>query len=179
MDMTDTVVMGKEPESKEYITEKDARTVKEMFKKYLNQYKEKDPSVSDQEWLEELFSHELPNVEKKEVKDDASEVVESVKTFDENLKSINEAAEKGVSKEAWLADKIKETSSGMAIQEYGRRLQGFDDILHVKNAELADALTTVNDGEIQKVNMNPNLDGILAENLVAKTTELSLSLIHI
>lgn len=157
----------------EYLTEKEARTVKDMFKKYLKSYKEKDSSMTDKEWLEQLFRIELPEVSQEESEQDAQVIVESIQTFDDNLESINEAASRGVSKEAWLADKIQEASVGMSVQEYGRRLQGFDDILHVKNAELARALTVAGDGEIRRVNMNPNLDGILAENMIAKTTELS------
>lgn len=160
-------------ESIEYITEKEAKTVKEMFKKYLKYYKEKEPLMTDKEWLEWLFKTELPEISTEEAKADAEEICESIKIFDENLVSVNEAAQKGVSKESWLADKIQEASVGMSVQEYGHRLQAFDDILHVKNAEIADALTVVGDGEIRRMNMNPNLDGILAENMVAKTTELS------
>lgn len=163
----------KRQEQQEYLTEKEARTVREMFKEYLKRYKEKDPSMTDKEWLEELFRTELPEMTEEEVKEDAEEIVESIETFDKNLASINDAAKKGVSKESWIADKIQEASVGMSVQEYGRRLQGLDDILYAKNAELADALTVVSDGEIKRVNMNPNLDGILAENMVAKTTELS------
>lgn len=160
-------------ETTEYITEKEAKTVKEMFKRYLKSYKEKDPSMTDKEWLEWLFKTELPETTAKEATADAKEIVESIHTFDDNLESINEAAKQGISKENWLADKIQEASVGMSVQEYGHRLQAFDDILHVKNAELADALTVAGDGEIRRMNMNPNLDGILAENMIAKTTELS------
>lgn len=160
-------------ETTEYITEKEAKTVKEMFQKYLKLYNEKDPSMTDKEWLEWLFKAELPETTSEEAKADAKEIVESIHIFDDNLESINEAAKQGVSKESWLADKIQEASVGMSVQEYGRRLQAFDDILHVKNAELADALTVAGDGEIRRMNMNPNLDGILAENMIAKTTELS------
>ena len=142
-------------ESSEFLTEKEARTVREMFKEYLARYKEKDPSMSDKEWLEELFRTELPEMTQEEAKQDAEEIVESIKTFDENLASINEASKKGVSKESWLADKIQEASVGMSVQEYGRRLQGLDDVLYAKNEELADALTTAKDGEIQRINFPP------------------------
>lgn len=162
-----------EQETSEFITEKEARTVKDMFKRYLKSYKEKDPSMTDKEWLEQLFKTELPDVSEQEASQDAQEIVNTIRGFDTNLVSVNEAASKGTSKEAWLTDKIQEVSVGMSVQEYGHRLQGLDDILHVKNAELAEALTVAGDGEIRRVNMNPNLDGILAENMIAKTTELS------
>jgi hypothetical protein len=159
-------------ETKEPITRQEAKTVRDMFKKYLKYYKEKDESMTDEEWLEWLFKTEIPNISEEEAKADSKEIVDSIKEYDENLESVNEAAKRGVSKESWLADKIQESVVGMSVQEYGRRLQGFDDILRVKNAEIAEALSVADNGEIH-INRNQNLDGILAENLVAKTTELS------
>ena len=161
-----------EQNTQEFITEKETKTLKEMFKDFLKRYKEKDPSMTDQEWLEELFRAELPEMSEEDVKKDANEIVESISEYNSNMDSVNEAAKKGVSKEAWLAEKLQEASVGMAVQEFGRRLQGLDDVLFAKNAELADALSVSVDGEVSRVNMNPNLDGILAEHLTASTTML-------
>ena len=38
-----------EEKRQEYLTEEQARTVKELFKKYLRSYKEKDANMTDQE----------------------------------------------------------------------------------------------------------------------------------
>ena len=160
-----------EPKEKEYITEQEARTVKELFKKYLKSYKEKDPSMSDQEWLNQLFHTELSEITSaEEAKKDAEEIVKSIKTYDENLKSVNEAAKHGISKESWLADKVGELSSGMSVNEYGHTLQSMDDILYQKNMEMSEALRRSSDGHVM---MSPNLDGNIAEHMIANTTELS------
>ena len=131
--MYDETQNDSEGTSREPITQNEARTIKNMFKEYLKRYKEKDPSITDKEWLEELFRTELPELSEEEVKQDAQEIVESIQSFDENLASVNEAAKNGISKEKWLSNKIQEASVGMSVQEYGRTLQGFDDILYVKN----------------------------------------------
>ena len=157
----------------EYFTEEEARKVKGLFKKYLNSYKEKNPHMSDKEWLEQLFRTELPEMTEDEIMQDSKEIVESIKVFDNNLVSCNEAAKSGISKEKWLADKMQEASVGMAVNEYGNILQQMDDVLYAKNAELASALSRSADGHIM---MSPNLDGNIAENMIAKTTELSASL---
>ena len=162
-----------EEKRQEYLTEEQALTVKELFKKYLKSYKEKDANMTDQEWLEQLFRTELPDMNEEEIKQDSEEIVTAIKTFDENLASCTEASKKGVSKESWLADKIQEASVGMAVNEYGKTLQQMDNVLYAKNAELADALSRSADGHIM---MSPNLDGNIAENMIAKTTELSASL---
>lgn len=158
---------------KEYITEQEFRILKELYAKHLKKYKEKDESVSYKEWLEQLFKSELPEIQEEEAKLDAEEIVDAIEEFDGNLKSVNEAAQKGISKESWLADKIQETSVGMSVNEYGKALQSMDDMLYQKNMELADALQRTTDGHIK---MSPNLDGNIAENLIAKTTELSSSI---
>lgn len=154
----------------EYITEQEAKTVKELFKKYLKSYKEKDISVSDKEWLEQLFKTELPEMTEEEIQQDADQIVDAIETFDRNLELVNEAATKGISKESWLSDKMQEASVGMAINDYGQVLQSMDTILYKKNMELVDALSRSSDGHIM---MSPNLDGNIAENMIANTTELS------
>lgn len=157
----------------EYLTEAEARTVKDMFKKYLKSYKEKNPEMSDKEWLEQLFRAELPEITEAEAEQDSKEIVESITTFDKDFASCNEAAQKGISKESWLADKIQEASVGMAVNEYGKILQQMDEVFYLKNDELAKSLSRNADGHIK---MSPNLDGNIAENMIAKTTELSASL---
>lgn len=153
----------------EYITEQEAKTVKELFRRYLKEYKEKDILMSDKEWLEQLFRKELAETTQ-EARQDAKEIIDAIEVFDENLRSVNEAAKKGISKESWLADKIQEASVGMAINDYGQLLQLVDNQLYQSNMELADALTRSADGHIM---MSRNLDGNIAEHMIAKSTEMS------
>ncbi len=162
-----------EENQREYLTHEEALTVKEMFKKYLKSYKEKDINTSDKEWLEQLFRTEIPETTEEEIKQDSEEIVTSVINFDENFKSCNEAAQKGISKETWLADKFEEASVGMSINEYGNSLRQIDNNLYAKNVELAESLARSSDGHIM---MSPNLDGNLAEHYIAKTAELSANL---
>lgn len=163
--------MGEETQRQEYITEKEARTVKELFRRNLKSYKEKDASVSDQEWMEGMFQRELDGlITPEEARKDAGEILEGIRVYDENLRSVNEAAKKGISKESWLAEKIQESTTGMAVSEYGRKLQAVDTMLYQKNEELAEALRRSSDGNVK---MSRNLDGNIAEHMIAKTTEMS------
>lgn len=61
-------------------------------------------------------------------------------------------------------------SASMSVSEYGKTLQSMDDMLRQKNAELAEALSRSADGHIK---MSPNLDGNIAEHMIANTTEMS------
>lgn len=157
-------------EEKEYITEGEAREFKNLFKKCLNSYKNREDGISDREWLKALLKEELEDITDEEAEKDSIEIIESIETFDENLESINEAVENGTSKENWLANKVQEASVGMSVNEFGQVLQGMDDMLYQKNMELHEAITRAKDGHIK---MSRNLDGNIAENVIAKTTELS------
>ncbi|RHS94901.1 hypothetical protein DW904_19400 [Ruminococcus sp. AM42-11] len=157
----------------EYLTEAEAVTMKNLFRKFLKSYKEKAPEMNDQEWLEQLFKTELPDMTVEEAKQEAKDITESIQTFDSNLESCSQAAASGTSKENWLAEKLQEASVGMSVNDFGKSLQQIDDALFAKNMELADALSRSTDGHIM---MSPNLDGNIAENMIAKTTELSATL---
>lgn len=158
-------------QEKEYITEEEARAVGKLFQKNLRSYKEKDISMTDEEWLEEMFQKELSDdISPVQAKQEAGEIVNEVQVYHENLKSINEAAENGISKERWLADKMQEASADMTVNEFGNTLQTWDDILGKKNAELSEALRRSADGNIK---MSPNLDGNIAEHMIANTAEMS------
>lgn len=157
----------------EYLTEKEATTLKHMFSKYLQDYKKKPEDMSDKEWLENLFRRELPEAKEEDIKEDAEDIVTAISDYNENLTSVNAAAKEGISKEKWFAEKLQEASVGMAVNEYGQALQKMDDALYVKNMELDFALRNSSNGQI---NMCPNLDGFIAENMIAESFNLNANL---
>ena len=154
----------------EYLSAQEAEQFKKLFTKYLHSYKGKSENITDEQWLENTFLQDIPDITQEQAKNDAKETMQAIFTFDANLAEIDESAQHGVSKEQWLSNKLNETSTGMSINEYGHVLQGIDDALYQKNIELSDALTRSRDGQIS---MNPNLDGNIAEHMIAGTTELS------
>ena len=154
----------------EYLTEHEAKSVIKMFRDFLKLYKGKNAEMSDQQWLEMLFRRELPELKEEEIKQESEQIVTAIKRFDENLASCNEAAQNGISKESWLADKLQESSVGMSVNEYGKTLAQIDKALYEKNMELANALSRSEDGHIM---MSPNLDGNIAEHMIADSAELS------
>lgn len=153
---------------RDYLTEKEAIEFKKLFKKCLNSYKEND--LGDKDWLKKLLREELPEMDEEDIELESSEIINGIHQFDDNFRSINKATENGISKETWLREKIQEASVGMSINEYGQTLHNMDEFLYQKNSELHEALIRNSDGQIK---MSRNLDGNIAENVIAKTTELS------
>lgn len=160
----------KENSRENYITEQEAIQFRNLFSRYLKEYREKNSAISDEEWLRELFKKEITDISLDEAKTNAEQIVKAVHVFDDNLKSVNDAAVQGISKERWLAGTLEEACIGMSVNQYGQILQSMEDVLYEKNIELSEALKRASDGHIK---MSPNLDGNIAENMIAKTTELS------
>ena len=168
--MTETNNEINNPSNNEYITKNEAQTVRDMFRRYLRSYKEKPSNMTDEEWLDQLFRVELPEVSESERKQDAKEIVDSISVFDKHYESCNKAAEEGVSKERWLEGIIQEASVGESVSEFGQTLSEIDEVLYKKNLEIANNLTRNADNQIK---MSKNLDGFIAEDMVAGSTELS------
>lgn len=157
-------------DSQEYISDQEARSVKDLFLTAWKMYKEKKEDVSDKQWLQTFLQTELPNISAEEAAVDAQEILDTIVVYDENLASITSASEKGVAKSTWLENHLQQASVGVAVSQYGDMLQSLDNILTYKNMELSDALKRSADGHIK---MSPNLDGNIAEHMIASTAELS------
>ncbi|MEQ8156538.1 MAG: hypothetical protein ABRQ25_16935 [Clostridiaceae bacterium] len=153
----------------DYLTEQEANKFKKLLAKCMKSYKSKAAGVSDKEWLKQLFKEELPEMTENEVEADSSKIFEAINKFDTNLKSINEAAEAGVSKELWFTDTLLESAAGMRVNEYDPALKNMNNLLYQKNAELHEALIHNNSGHIK---MKRKPDRNIPENIIAETTEL-------
>ena len=143
----------------EELTEQDAAALKELLTRFVKSYSRKTPSVSDQEWLTEQFQKELPLLSEEQANQMASETVDSIEEYQNNLSSLNEAAAKGIGKEQWLANKIAKASSGVSVIEHGQYLNSIDTALSNANAQMLRTVST-NSGEVSQCF---NLDGFIAE----------------
>ena len=157
----------------EYISEKEAHTIKDMLRRNINAYKTKDPAVSDEEWLEQLYRTEITDHSEEDAKKDANETVKALNLFGRKVKSVNEAYEKGIPKEQWLEKELNDSVSGLSQGEATKYLQSVDEGIRSANASMEEALRRNYDGH---VNMNPNLDGNIAEHVVANSTSFDAML---
>ena len=160
-------------DNNEYITVEEARSFRDIFRRNLYSYKNKPVVMTNEQWLKEMFIRELPDISEDQAADDAQEIVKSIDIYDESLRSVNGAVNSGISKEKWLADRLQESAVGLSVNEYGHRLAVMDDILYQKNIQISEQLARSSDGHIM---MSPNLDGNIAENMIAKTTEANAQL---
>lgn len=143
----------------EEIPEKEIKDFHNMLSKFIKSYETKDEMLDDIEWLKKEFIEELPNVGEEEAQKLSIDTINSIKEYDSNLKSLNEAYKRGISKEKWLEDKILEAATGTSVNDFGNYLNNIDVAITNGNAQMLRTVTT----KAGDINQCYNLDGFIAE----------------
>lgn len=150
------------------VTEDDFENLKPIIDDFVESYEQnQDKPIED--WLKEKFQSELPDKTEEEVQSITDEIIESINTFENQKESLKEARLKGRSKESWFAQKVKEATSGMSVEQTVEYLKNLDEA--VKNAN--DAYTKTILTQCGQVNQSPNLNGYIAEQWHAQTFNMS------
>ncbi|MDO4329082.1 MAG: hypothetical protein Q4C66_07085 [Lachnospiraceae bacterium] len=143
----------------EGLTEEETKKLYAIMNRFTTAYREKAPECSDREWLIGCYHAELPEWTDEKIEELADETLDSIHEYDKNLASAETAAKQGISSERWFADKVAEASTGMAVNEFGRKLTAIDTALTNGNAQMMRAMTT----KAGDINQNPKLWGFIAE----------------
>ena len=120
----------------EGLTEKEVREVQKIFARFMKKYKE-NPERETVEWLAEQLQEELPERKPEEIRSIAHEIAAAVEEYNMDLEDLNKSTKKGISKEAWLADRIQDGAKGMAVNQYGDYLRAIDQNFANANAQMA------------------------------------------
>lgn len=142
----------------EGLTEKEAREVQKIFSRFMKKYEE-NPDRETVEWLSEQLEKELPDRNKDEIREMAKEIAEAVEEYNRDLEDLNKTCKTGVTKEAWLADRLQDGAKGVAVNQFGDYLLEIDQNFANCNMQMARTILRA-DGEISQ---NINLDGFIAE----------------
>ncbi len=141
------------------ISEAELKNVNEIMKRFMDSYREQSGKVTDQEWLFGCYKRELPDWEDEKLHKLTEDTLFSIQEYGENLRSAEAAAKQGVSSEKWFTNRVTEASKGVAINEFGNKLNQIDLALSNGNAQMMRTVMT-NAGEISQCR---NLDGFIAE----------------
>lgn len=141
------------------ISEKEIKDFHNILSKFIKSYETKDKAINDVEWLKREFIGELPDIDEEEAEKLSIDTINSINEYNDNLKSINEAVKKGISKDKWLEDKILEAATGTSVNDFGNYLNNIDVNITAGNAQMLRTVTT-KAGDISQCY---NLDGFIAE----------------
>ncbi len=157
---------------KSNFTEKEASQFVPILGKFIKSYNNKDENLSNREWLQIELKNEIPNLSDEDATRASNEILNDIETFDCNISSLNNACDSGKSKEEWFANTMTESSSSMSVYQYGEYLKNIDEVLKQCNADMLETVLT----KESKINMNPQLNGFIAEQHHANSFNMKAAL---
>lgn len=126
------------------LSEEEVKELRAILERFIKKYKE-NPDRETTEWLREQLQEELPDRSADEIEEMATEIVESVKEYDEDLQDLNENCKKGVTKTSWFAEKVQDSAKGIAVNQFGNSLCQIDKELERANLQLSNAILSGDD----------------------------------
>jgi len=159
--------LNEQDESADYIEGKLSLTNENKLKagntiySFVKSYKNKSENQSANEWLTHEFN-KYPDLwlNLNESSKAAKTVVDSVKDFEDNMRSLEGHLNKGYSKESWLAKQMDAGAKASGIINVSKYAQNIDEAIISANQKNIDLIYR-NDGQ---VNQQLNLDGFIAEH---------------
>ena len=117
---------------------------------------EKTPAA----WLADEF-RQYPDLwtGEEEIVSTANEVVANMERANADKASLHSHLDAGKSKASWLARKIEQGAAAAGVANVGDYAAGIDEALKTANEQMLETVST----QSGAINMNPNLDGFIAE----------------
>lgn len=144
-----------------------------LLQKMIRSYMAKSSEISDADWLSAELAKELPCEKEEDIAAITQDILSSVKDYNDIKKDAVSARNMGDEPDEWFADKLTSSFAGtMEAQAFGERLAELDVMLHQSNKEMMDVVTT----KSGSINMNPNLDGFIAEQDLVSTFNMNAKL---
>ncbi len=123
--------------------EEAASKLQPLIADFIGAYAEKGAESTDGSWLDEKLKSELPDKTDEEILAIREEIKKSVRSWDENMASINKACAEGQTKEEWLEGKLQESSVGVNVEDYGNYLALTNAGLHRENQETIEQIEEI------------------------------------
>lgn len=148
------------------IKETDYPKIKQTVVEFVSGYAHKDSTITDEQFLIEKFvKYQALWADRKEMEQAATDIVKAVYSYETNRQELDQHIAKGKRRESWLAGKIEQGAEAAGAVQTGRYAQRIDTAIEKANKAMSDVIHN-KDGSI---NMNPNLDGFIAEQHHAST----------
>lgn len=117
-----------------------------IFRDFIQSYSEKDAGVTDQEWLKGMLKEKELEITDEELDKYAADLVGSVKSFSESLRSLEESRAEGKTAAVWLQEKATESGKEISTEELQQLNLGMEqaNARVLRNAKAEEAYQTIN-----------------------------------
>lgn len=142
----------------------DMLQVQQLISEFAEAGEQASPEDQNYDWMLAPLSKHLQHSQE-EIKSLRDDIVRNISCQEQSRASLARAKSFGLSRESWLTDDIKKSTSHMSQAQMGKYFQDVDNAIKQGNDLLEDIVRTKT-GDISN---NPNLDGNLAEGYHAST----------
>ena len=91
--------------------------INSIFRDFVQAYFEKNADITDQEWLKALLKEKELEIPEEELNQYSSDLVGSVKSFSETLRSLEQSRNEGKTVAEWLQAKVQESGKEIAVEQ--------------------------------------------------------------
>ncbi|MBO4679707.1 MAG: hypothetical protein J5626_08555 [Lachnospiraceae bacterium] len=141
------------------ISKEEAQNVYAIQKVLLNSWAMSKDSMTVEQWLNSTLKNQLPDKDETEIREISDEIVDYLRVTEKKKTELEEAVAIGRDKKSWLASELEKSASHMSAQESARYLIGLDEAVKDANVKMYNTIIA----KTGQPNMNPNLDGFIAE----------------
>lgn len=148
------------------INNKNIPKIKQTVHSFVSDYARKSSDVTDKQFLIKKFEH-YPTLwdNQNEIEQTATDIVDTVYTYEQNRRELNEHIAKGKRRESWLSKKIEQGATASGVVNVASYAKSIDTAVDNANNAMMKTIHNLNGS----VNQNPNLDGLIAEQHHAST----------
>lgn len=148
------------------INNKNIPKIKKTVHSFVSDYARKSSDVTDKQFLIKKFEH-YPTLwdNQNEIEQTATDIVDTVYTYEQNRRELNEHIAKGKRRESWLSKKIEQGATASGVVNVASYAKSIDTAIDNANNAMMKTIHNLNGS----VNQNPNLDGLIAEQHHAST----------
>ena len=141
-------------------SEENARKTAELIASFAASWERHKHEKTPAAWLADEFRRH-PDLwsGEEEIVSTANEVVATIEQANADKASLHAHMDAGKSKASWLAKKIEQGAAAAGAANVGEYAASVDKALETANNQMLETVSTQSGG----VNMNPNLDGFIAE----------------
>ena len=148
------------------INNKNIPKIKQTVHSFVSDYARKSSDVTDKQFLIKKFEH-YPTLwdNQNEIEQTATDIVDTVYTYEQNRRELNKHIAKGKRRESWLSKKIEQGATASGVVNVASYAKSIDTAIDNANNAMMKTIHNLNGS----VNQNPNLDGLIAEQHHAST----------
>ena len=148
------------------INNKNIPKIKQTVHSFVSDYARKSSDVTDKQFLIKKFEH-YPTLwdNQNEIEQTATDIVDTVYTYEQNRRELNKHIAKGKRRESWLSKKIEQGATASGVVNVASYAKSIDTAIDNANNAMMKTIHNLN----ESVNQNPNLDGLIAEQHHAST----------